>query len=41
MAMTIHLDIVSVEGQIFSGLVEMISVPGLLGDLGIMPGHVP
>lgn len=41
MAMTLHLDIVSAEGQIFSGLVETLTVPGVLGDLGILPGHTP
>lgn len=37
----VHLDIVSSEGQIFSGLVEMVSVSGTLGDLGILRGHTP
>jgi len=41
MAMTVHLDIVSAEAEIFSGLTEMISVTGVLGELGIMPGHTP
>ena len=38
-AITVHLDIVSAEKQIFSGLVEMVSVTGELGELGILPGH--
>lgn len=37
----VHLDIVSSEGQIFSGLVEMVSVSGVLGELGILRGHAP
>lgn len=41
MGMTVHLDIVSAEGEIFSGLAEMLTVPGVLGDLGILPGHTP
>ena len=41
MAMTVHCDIVSAEEEIFSGLVEFISVRGSLGDLGIYPGHTP
>ena len=41
MALTIHLDIVSAEAAIFSGLVERISVSGALGELGIYPGHAP
>ncbi len=41
MAMTVHLDIVSAETQIFSGLVEMVVATGELGELGILPGHTP
>ena len=41
MAMTFHLDIVSAEAQIFSGLAEMVVVTGSLGELGILPGHTP
>lgn len=41
MAMTMHLDIVSAEQSIFSGLVERISVTGQEGELGIYPGHTP
>ncbi|WP_111979000.1 F0F1 ATP synthase subunit epsilon [Algibacillus agarilyticus] len=40
-AMTVHLDIVSAESGIFSGLVESIQVTGSEGELGIMPGHAP
>ena len=41
MAMTVHCDIVSAEGEIFSGLVEMVIAHGALGDLGITLGHAP
>ena len=41
MAMTFHLDIVSAEAQIFSGLAEMVVVTGSMGELGILPGHTP
>lgn len=41
MALTFHLDIVSNEAQIFSGLVEMINVTGKAGQLGILYGHTP
>ncbi|WP_210397913.1 F0F1 ATP synthase subunit epsilon [Motiliproteus sediminis] len=41
MAMTVHCDIVSAEEQIFSGLIEFVSLTGSLGDLGITPGHAP
>ncbi|RDE18830.1 F0F1 ATP synthase subunit epsilon [Motiliproteus coralliicola] len=41
MAMTVHCDIVSAEEEIFSGLIEFVSLTGSLGDLGITPGHAP
>lgn len=41
MAMSVHCDIVSAEGEIFAGLVEMVVAHGFLGDLGIAPGHAP
>lgn len=41
MAMTIHLDVVSAEKNIFSGLVESMQVTGSEGELGILPGHAP
>ncbi len=41
MAMTVHLDVVSAEERIFSGLVESIQVTGSEGELGILPGHIP
>lgn len=41
MAMTVHLDIVSAEEQIFSGLVSSIQARGALGELGVLPGHAP
>lgn len=39
--MTIHVDIVSAEASIFSGLAEMVFAPGELGELGIAPRHAP
>ena len=41
MAMTVHVDVVSTEEQIFSGLVEFVALPGEAGELGILPGHTP
>lgn len=41
MRATLHLDIVSLEAQIFSGLAEMVVVTGIMGELGILPGHTP
>jgi F-type H+-transporting ATPase subunit epsilon len=41
MAMTIHVDIVSAERSIFSGLAEFIVVPAEMGEIGIYPQHTP
>ena len=41
MAITTHLDIVSAEQEIFSGVVEMVVATGELGEIGIVPGHAP
>jgi len=39
MPMTMHLDVVSAEESIFSGIVEELVAPGTMGDLGILPRH--
>ena len=39
--MTIHVDIVSAEAEIFSGLAEMVFAPAVMGEVGILPGHAP
>jgi F-type H+-transporting ATPase subunit epsilon len=39
MEMTVHVDVVSAEQQIFSGLAEVVVVPGEMGELGIYPRH--
>lgn len=39
MAMTVHVDVVSAEAQIFSGLAEFVIVPGEAGELGVYPRH--
>lgn len=41
MAITTHLDIVSAEQEIFSGVVERVVATGELGEIGIIPGHAP
>ncbi|MGL5631111.1 MAG: F0F1 ATP synthase subunit epsilon [Azovibrio sp.] len=41
MVMTVHVDVVSAEEEIFSGLVEFAVFPGESGELGIMPRHTP
>jgi F-type H+-transporting ATPase subunit epsilon len=40
-AVTLRLDIVSAEREIFSGQTEMVFVTGIMGELGIAPGHAP
>jgi F-type H+-transporting ATPase subunit epsilon len=39
MAMTIHVDIVSAEGAIHSGLATMVYATAELGEVGIAPRH--
>jgi F-type H+-transporting ATPase subunit epsilon len=41
MAMTIHVDIVSAEQEIFSGTAEMVIAPAEMGEVGIAPRHTP
>ncbi|HHH47353.1 MAG TPA: F0F1 ATP synthase subunit epsilon [Gammaproteobacteria bacterium] len=41
MAMTMHVDVVSAEEEIFSGPAKMLFAPGVMGDLGILPRHAP
>ncbi len=41
MTMKIHVDIVSAEGQLFSGSGEMVYVPAQMGEVGIAPRHTP
>ena len=39
--MTIHVDVVSAEQEIFSGLAEVVIVPAQMGEVGIYPRHAP
>jgi F-type H+-transporting ATPase subunit epsilon len=41
MAMTIHVDIVSAEAEIFSGQANMVFAPAEMGEVGIAPRHTP
>ena len=41
MAKTLHVDIVSAEQAIFSGEATMVIAPGEVGELGILPEHMP
>jgi F-type H+-transporting ATPase subunit epsilon len=39
--MAIHVDIVSAEGEIFSGEADMVFAPAKMGEIGIAPRHAP
>lgn len=39
MAMTMHVNIVSAESEIFSGTVEIVVAPAVMGEVGIHPRH--
>lgn len=38
---TIHVDVVSAEELIFSGVATFVALPGEAGELGIYPRHTP
>ncbi|MHB8622422.1 MAG: F0F1 ATP synthase subunit epsilon [Sulfuricaulis sp.] len=41
MALTIHVDIVSAEKEIYSGSAEIVFAPLVTGEVGILPRHAP
>jgi len=41
MAMTMHVDVVSAERSLFSGVVEFLIAPAAMGEVGIYPRHAP
>ena len=41
MAEKIQLEVVTPERRVLSEAVEMVTVPGLNGEMGILPGHTP
>ncbi|MBF8223610.1 MULTISPECIES: F0F1 ATP synthase subunit epsilon [Halomonadaceae] len=41
MANSFKCEIVSAEKAVFSGQIEQIVAAGVMGDLGILPGHAP
>lgn len=41
MSMTLHVDIVSAEAEIYSGTVTMVFAPAEMGEVGIAPRHAP
>jgi F-type H+-transporting ATPase subunit epsilon len=38
---TLQVDVVSAEGEVFSGQAQFVALPGEQGELGILPGHAP
>jgi len=41
MSLTFHVDIVSAEGALFSGVASMVVAPTVTGELGILARHAP
>ncbi len=41
MAATLKLEIVTAEGPVYSEDVEMVTLPGVAGQFGVYPQHVP
>ena len=41
MANTLKLEIVTPEGRVYSEDVEMVTLPGLVGQFGVYPQHTP
>lgn len=41
MADKLQFDLVSPEKRVFAGAVDMVVVPGELGDFGVLAGHAP
>jgi len=41
MASTIQCEVVSAEKAIYSGTVEMVIAPAVMGEIGVAPGHTP
>jgi F-type H+-transporting ATPase subunit epsilon len=39
--MAIHVNIVSAEGEIFTGEADMVFAPARMGEIGIAPRHAP
>ena len=38
---TLKVDVVNAEKTVFSGDAKFVALPGVEGELGVLPGHVP
>ncbi len=38
---TLKVDVVNAENSVFSGDAKFVALPGVEGELGVLPGHVP
>jgi F-type H+-transporting ATPase subunit epsilon len=41
MADKIQLEVITLERRLLSEMVDHVTIPGLNGELGILPGHTP
>jgi F-type H+-transporting ATPase subunit epsilon len=41
MAKTLKLEIVTPEARVFSDSVDMVTLPGIEGEMGVLPDHMP
>lgn len=41
MAFILRVDIVSAEGETFSGTAQMVFLPAVMGEIGVLPHHSP
>ncbi|CAK0761642.1 ATP synthase F1 complex subunit epsilon [Gammaproteobacteria bacterium] len=41
MSMTIHVDIVSAEESLHSGVASIVFAPAMMGEIGVLPRHTP
>jgi len=41
MSMTIHVDIVSAEESLHSGVASIVFAPAVMGEIGVLPRHTP